>query len=67
MRPCAVCVHNEDGGGDAACLGCKQIAPDNFTLDPQCLCASCQYDPRLHGVCERCVDFDKYELKGGGK
>jgi hypothetical protein len=57
MTPCQCCAHIEDGGGDASCLLCKWIAPDNFTPDGPCV--GCQYDPRLHGVCKRCVDGDK--------
>ena len=59
MKPCECCKHIEDGGGDAACMSCKHNAPDNF--EPDGKCATCQYDPRLHGVCVRCVDYDKHE------
>jgi hypothetical protein len=61
MNPCQCCTHIEDGGGDASCMPCKWIAPDNFV--PSGPCVGCQYDPRLHGVCKRCVDGDKRRMK----
>jgi hypothetical protein len=59
MTTCQCCNHYEDGGGDASCIQCKWIAPDNFT--PAGPCVGCQYDPRLHGVCKGCADGDKRE------
>ena len=59
MKPCGCCKHIEDGGGDAACMNCKHNVPDNFEFDGKC--TSCRYDPRLHGICAKCVDHDKYE------
>jgi hypothetical protein len=58
VKPCGCCDHVEDGRGDMACLRCKHNAPDNFAAAGKC--ATCQYDPRKHGVCRQCVDYDKH-------
>lgn len=57
-RPCDCCVHYWQGEGDSYCIRCKHSAEDNFLAGNKC--ASCQYDPRLHGICKRCVDYDQY-------
>jgi hypothetical protein len=60
MMPCGCCVHESDG---MRCLRCKHSSPDQF--EPAGKCATCKYDPRLHGVCVRCVDYDKHEPIAG--
>jgi len=60
--PCPCCEHYEDGDGDMQCLDCKHNGSDNFK--PSGKCATCAYDPRLHGICMRCVDGDKHKKDG---
>jgi hypothetical protein len=61
MNLCECCKHIEDGGGDAACMNCKYNAPDRFAAGGKC--ATCRFDPRLHGVCNFCVDHNKYQRR----
>ena len=25
-------------------------------------CGSCRYDPRVYGICKRCIDYDQWTL-----
>jgi hypothetical protein len=58
VKPCDHCYYMTTTTR-AACSDCKHAErKDHF--EPVRLCASCQYDPRWHGVCAGCVDYDKY-------
>ena len=63
--PCPCCSHYENGGGDYTCLTCKYNHEDMF--EPDGLCATCAYDPRLIGVCRSCIDYDRHQPKQTAK
>ena len=58
-RPCACCKHAEDCGWDSTCIDCQYAGTDKFEASGKC--STCRYDPRKHGVCGQCVDYDKYQ------
>lgn len=62
--PCEYCKHYEE---EYECMSCRYSMPDRF--EPEGKCQTCRFDPRKHGICNRCVDYDKHqptkEVTGG--